>query len=170
MTLAFTKSFPPSSIAKGKNVSMTTRILYPTTYKIIRIEPLPVTVVNFHENARKMGKSAITSADEETVEFLDKTTFSTRVKFASGTNKKPIAIRIAARVVYSVNGYPNVFERVLYSPLSNPLIVTTNSIQWTDSEGILLKMATFGDANATYFVRLANVVQEFSVVFQNSSL
>jgi hypothetical protein len=48
----------------------------------------------------------------------------------------------------------------LESNASQPFIVKTNENQWEESEGILLKMETFGDALETSWCQFANTLQK----------
>jgi hypothetical protein len=48
----------------------------------------------------------------------------------------------------------------LESNFSQPFIVKTNENQWEESEGILLKMETFGDALETSWCQFANTLQK----------
>ena len=50
------------------------------------------------------------------------------------------------------------------SNTSRPFVITTNSIQWRDAEGLLLKMETFGDMIEVSWERFANTYQMYYLV------
>ena len=76
----------------------------------------------------------------------------------TGSNKRPVGVAFFAPVrVESPDG--RVWEQGLELYYPRPSIIVTNSIQWMDAEGVLLRNEVFGDRTEVSWARLCNALQ-----------
>lgn len=61
-------------------------------------------------------------------------------------------------------------SRLIESDFSPPFVIITNSVQWRDSEGMLLKTELFGEATEVSWAKFANMLQLYYLVPQFSTV
>ncbi|KAH3743472.1 transcriptional repressor [Pelomyxa schiedti] len=163
----------PRSVVKGQVIPLEAQLLLPS-----RIDVRSVSNVKVDMEQRISGKKGAKQTGpflENTSESLDpdgKVFFHLRV--AHGTNKKPVCLKLNVHIKYnplkclSSPSMP-LQSRVIESDPSRPFVIITNSVQWRDSEGILMKMDLFGDLNEVPWSKFANLLQTYYLVATRQS-
>ncbi|KAH3766790.1 transcriptional repressor [Pelomyxa schiedti] len=154
------------SIVKGQTVALEAQLLLPSSIDLKNVGPVDADIVQLHGTSKKGVKCSTPSIENasETIDTEGKVRF--HLRFPAGTNKKPVTLRLHATISYHPLKCHNpalaqAGTRVVESNASRPFIITTNSIQWRDSEGILLKMEAFGDATEITWAKFANTLQSY---------
>eukprot|EP01105_Mastigella_eilhardi_P025433 TRINITY_DN6915_c0_g1_i1.p1 TRINITY_DN6915_c0_g1~~TRINITY_DN6915_c0_g1_i1.p1 ORF type:complete len:770 (-),score=235.43 TRINITY_DN6915_c0_g1_i1:117-2318(-) len=153
------------SIVKGQMVPIEAQLLLPSRLDIRSMGRVTADVVQYH-STKKGGKSTGPYLENATEDLDAEGKVRLHLRFPIGTNKKPVTLRLHVNIKHGPMKCHNPAisqpgMRLVESNQSKPFIITTNSIQWRDSEGILLKMETFGDMMEISWARFANTVHSF---------
>ena len=91
-------------------------------------------------------------------EFGESNTAYFLFRCPTGSNKRPVGVAFSVPVrIESPQGHVHEQSLELYYP--RPSIIVTNSIQWMDAEGVLLRNEIFADRTEVSWARLCNALQ-----------
>ncbi|KAH3763182.1 transcriptional repressor [Pelomyxa schiedti] len=154
------------SIVKGQMVPVEAQLLLPSRIEIRSMGRVTADIVQYHSTAKKNGKPTGPYLENATEDLDNEGKVRLHLRFPIGTNKKPVTLRLHVNIKHApmkchnpALAQPGV--RLVESNQSRPFIITTNSIQWRDSEGILLKMDSFGEMMEISWARFANTLQTY---------
>ncbi|KAH3765435.1 transcriptional repressor [Pelomyxa schiedti] len=157
----------PRTIVKGQLVPIDAQLLLASRADIRSIGSVSAIIVQ-SQSSKKPGKGITTSVSLEcNPEQIDNEgKVRVNVKFMVGTNKKPVTLKLHVNIKHTpLRSQKTPFAqpelRAIESNHSRPFIITTNSIQWRDSEGMLLRTDTFGEMIDVSWERFANTFQSY---------
>ncbi|KAH3732391.1 transcriptional repressor [Pelomyxa schiedti] len=169
----------PRAIVKGQTIPVAARLLQSAEAEIHSVGTVTASIVQHHQSTKKNVKYTVFL--ESSSEKLDSEgNVRSNVRFLVGTNKKPVTLRLHVSIKHvphlrcltlsPVEISEEVETHIIESNQSRPFIITTNSIQWRDSEGILFKMDTFGDMIEVSWERFANIFQAYYLAATRQNL
>ncbi|KAH3765764.1 transcriptional repressor [Pelomyxa schiedti] len=156
----------PRSIVKGQMVPIEAQLLLPSKMDIRSMSRVTADVVQYHSTSKKNGKPSGPFIENASEDLDAEGKVHLQLRFPIGTNKKPVTLRLHVNIKYGALKCHNQAlsqpgTKLVESNQSRPFIITTNSIQWRDSEGILLKMEAFGEMMEISWSKFANTLQTY---------
>eukprot|EP01105_Mastigella_eilhardi_P025883 TRINITY_DN71_c1_g3_i2.p1 TRINITY_DN71_c1_g3~~TRINITY_DN71_c1_g3_i2.p1 ORF type:complete len:902 (-),score=296.85 TRINITY_DN71_c1_g3_i2:20-2638(-) len=154
------------SIVKGQMVPIEAQLLVPSRLDIKSVGKVTADIAQYHATTKKNGKPSGPLLESAAEEVDPDGKVRMHLRLLVGTNKKPVTLRLHVSITHGPMKCHNPAlaqpgTRVVESNQSRPFIITTNSIQWKDSEGILLKMEVFGDMLEVSWPRFCNTLQSY---------
>jgi len=137
VALAIVEQPFPMVITKGKSLEdpVLVQLLTGANVTLQNLSPVKVTLTM--DNPQGMSAKNIESEEERIDEFSKTAKF--HLKFLNGTRKTYATVKYSAQVQL-----PGLAPLPMESYSSRPFVVITNECQYEESDGLLLKMDTFG--------------------------
>lgn len=157
-TLVIIKQPFPRSVKQNKPMEdgVTLRLLTGVYYKVCATGLVRADVITDYTTRSKKNP---TTVQNNLKPIQNNVAVFNDLIFPNGTRKKTIRLKFSVDVQMQLpNG--SSFGATLESNLSQPFIVKTNENQWEESEGILLKYESFGNALQTSWCQFANALQK----------
>lgn len=119
---------------------------------------ISTTSSSFNSSTSSSSSLATPTVPEPYSEFGESNSAYFLFRCPTGSNKRPVGVAFSVPVrVESPSGHVSEQNLELYYP--RPSIIVTNSIQWMDAEGVLLRNEIFGDRTEVSWARLCNALQ-----------
>lgn len=155
------------SIVKGQMVPLEAQLLLPSKIDLKHVGAVEASIAQSSSTPKTKGSKTPYPLLENNTENIDtEGIVRFHLRFNTGTNKKPVTLKLQVNIKHGPLKCHNTAlsqtgVRVVESAPSRPFIITTNSIQWRDSEGILLKMEAFCDLTEVSWPRFANTLHSY---------